>query len=95
MLIKLNEIIVEVPLLPPNQKNWALELKRSLVANKSSKMSEIKRTYKHYLMLTKLNEIIVKISLRATKDIYRPIDFSNVPKTRHCCLHQDFRAMLH
>ena len=41
MLTKLNEIIVKIPLLPPNKRKWGL---------------------------------------RATKDLYWPIDFLNIPK---------------
>ena len=54
-------------------------------------------------MVTKLNDIIVKIplpppnkrkmGLRTKKDIYRPIDYFNIPKTRHSRLPQSFRVM--
>ena len=36
-----------------------------------------------------------KLGLRATKDLYWPIDFSNMPINRHSLLLQSFRAMLH
>ena len=56
-------------------------------------------------MLTKLNEIIIvkitlpppnkkKLGLMAKKDLYRPIDFSNIPKTKYSHLPQSFRVML-
>ena len=63
MLIKLNEIIVEVPFLPPNKKNGPKDHKRSLAANRILKMPKFKMTNKLCLMLTKVNEIIAKITL--------------------------------
>ena len=59
MLIKLNEGIVQVPLPPPNIKNWALgsqNYHRNFV--KFSKMATIKWTHRYYKILIKLSDII-------------------------------------
>ena len=59
MLVKLNEIIVQIPILPPNKKNWALgsqNYHRNFV--KFHKMPTIKSTPKCFQMLIKMSEII-------------------------------------